>query len=345
MKKKTVKSLFILGFAGVIVGLILASLGFAAGGLDDLKKMSAPIAVHETFDGINSLDIYVEGRHTQILDSDDDKVHVKYSYFPRTQERLKVKQEGKHLSVNHLFEQGQLFQIAILEFLGETLNRAQSGDAGYLVEIYLPKQLTLEKLSLDSGGHIELKDRTIKNLGTNAYVNGTNVVIDGGYFPGGNFEKSQLKNITNKSGYMDLTLKDSSIEGATIYYNNWLKLENVTIKNSEFTSTGASFVGNKVTLENSIVAIEQASIELSDLTVKGEVKLTTQYPFIDVNLSEASRNSINLDIRTEKPIEASLQVADSLKDVTKTDLTAKRDKADNKDKLIIETSNADVTLR
>lgn len=361
MKKKTLISLFIISFATIVIGLIVALIGLNSGAMAELKTSHAPQVVERSFSGIKELDLSSEyyGVNYEVTESPDDKVHVKAYHYQGRETDLIMDHQGASLTVGKRYNDS--FRLGILEFFGERLSDHEER----LIEVALPKGMVLDRFTLSDnmGELVYLSNLHIKEAILNQYVVADKVTIDKGTIVGGEFTNSNLKNITSTWLHGRLYLNKSSLDHADITFNNWFTIEESTIKNSSFKGRHASFVGKNITLDNSTVAIDEASIELDELTVVGQVELTTGYfqedhsgpndAYYDeyqaqgiapimVKLASKSREAVNLDVTLEHS--GSLSMVSAYKDVDKTEQTAKREKKDVKDKLIIKTQHNDVHL-
>lgn len=361
MKKKTLITLFIISFATIVIGLIVALIGLSSGAIAELKTSHAPQVVERSFSGIKELDLSSDyyGVAYVVTESPDDKVHVKAYHYQGRETDLIMDHQGASLTVGKRYNES--FRLGILEFFGERLSDHEER----LIEVALPKGMVLDRFTLGNnfGGTVHLSNLHIKEAILNEYVVADQVTIDKGSLEGGEFTNSTLKNITTTWVHGHFYLTKSTLENSDITFNNWLKIEESTIKNSSFKGRHASFVGKNITLDNSTVAIDEASIELDELTVVGQVELTTGYfqedhsgpndAYYDeyqaqgiapimVKLASKSREAINLDVTLEHS--GSLSMVSAYKDVDKTEQTAKREKKDVKDKLIIKTQHNDVHL-
>lgn len=362
MKKKTLISLFIISFATIVIGLIVALIGLSSGAMAELKTSHAPQVVERSFSGIKDLDLSSEyyGVNYEVTESPDDKVHVKAYHYQGRETDLIMNHQGASLTVGKRYNES--FRLGILEFFGERLSDHEER----LIEVALPKGMVLDRFTLGEtfGGTVHLSNLHIKEAILNEYVVANQVTIDKGSLVGGEFTNSTLKNITTTWVHGHFYLTKSTLDHSDITFNNWFKIEESIIKNSSFKGPHASFVGKNITLDNSTVTIDKASIELDELTVLGQVELTTGYPAVTyggpsssyydgdhypqnmapimVKLASKSRETVNLDVTLEHS--GSLSMVSAYKDVDKTEQTAKRDKKDVKDKLIIKTQHNDVHL-
>lgn len=342
MKKNLFRRLLALGGISLIAGLILVAISLSLGSINDLKNLKKPIKVEKTFTNIKELDLVFHNKSLEVTTSPDDKIHLTYTYWKdREHSWLDVKDQDGRLTVTGSgFEETNLRLFGTLKTISEIMN-SMSGDT-YTVYLALPKGLTLDKVTLDAGYYTELKDLHIKEAKITGRISGRNLTIDKGTIEGGNFTDSKLSNVTIIN-YDYLSFHNTTVDQADITYNGDFSLVDSQIQNSVITSDAGPIFGKNSTLDQTSIETKHSAISLENLTVLGDVKLTSAEYLVDIDLAPASENSISLDLKTSDY--GALNIASALSDIDQKDQTATRQKTDNKNKLTIVNDHADIKIK
>lgn len=343
MKKNLFNRLLALGGISLIAGLILVAISLSLGSISDLKNLETPVKVEKSFDKLKELDIVLHNKSLQVVTSPDNKIHLTYTYWKhRDNTWLDVQEKDGRLSITGPEFIGEDFKLfGSLKTISEIMN-SQSHD-NYTAILALPKGLTLDKVSIDGGGFVTLDNLHIKEANILSTIIGRNVTIDkGNIIGGGDFIDSKLSNITIES-YNVLSLKNTTVDHADITFYSEFNMVDSQMKNSVIQSDAGSWTGKNSTLEQTSGTFKYSPITMDNLTVLGDVKLTTAEYLVDIDLAPASENSISLDLKTSKY--GALNIASALTDIEQKDQTATRQKTDSKNKLTIVNEHADIKLK
>lgn len=342
MKKNLFNRLLALGGISLIAGLILVTISLSLGSLSDLKNLETPVKVEKSFDKLTELSVILRNKALQVTTSPDDKIHLTYTYWKhRDNTWLDVQEKDGRLSITGPEFIGDDFKLfGSLKTISEIMN-SMSGDNS-MVYLALPKGLTLDKVTLDAGYYSELNDLHIKEAKIMQRISGNNLIIDKGTILGGDFIDSKLSNVTLEN-YDHLSFHNTTVDRADITYYGDLMLRDSHIKNSVITSDGGPITANNSTLEQTSITTKYSPMTMENLTVLGDVKLTSADYLVDIDLAPASENSISLDIKTSEY--GALNIASALTDIDQKGQTATRQKTDNKNKLTIINEHADIKLK
>lgn len=345
MKKKLIITA-ITGFVSLILGLILAGIGFFSGGIDQLNDVVKPAYKEETYKKLESL--FINGgasRSIRIIQSPDDLYHVRYHDFGNSSfTPMQVTEKEGQLTIDHVVPE---FKIdGIMQYAAEAI-AARNPD--YLeMTIEIPKGKPLKKLDtgvdglLIDGVHIQ----EIALYGSPSIINST---IDKGTINGGYsqiyVEKSTLKNLTVNSYASGIDISDSQLENTRWENYDSLDTSNITV------------IGDNVFASNGENSYPTARINLSETSQKDA--LLTAEVVIDKRKLFYYEESGMTDEEIENLLENDLHAQEQLKEfgifpediykdqkVTVTDdmqiLTI--GKNDSKNKLIITATNGTINL-
>ncbi|HEP1818294.1 TPA: DUF4097 family beta strand repeat protein [Streptococcus suis] len=259
MKKKLTIAL-IIGFVSLIVGLILAGIGFFTGGMTRLEEVAAPTEVHKTFTDLNTIKIDFIPHSVYIKESSDNNYHVTYANSDNNiQKPLKLSEKDGVLTLS---AQELKFAIeGIMQYLGERLAQ-RDVDVNY-VTIEIPKGETLNKLegytlNLYSNSTLELEDVHIKesNITGRIYMNGSQ--IDSGHIQ------------TNSFNSFESTLKNLEISGSDSMINlSGVTLENVKLENYyDLSALQISLKGNNVFTPSKTNSYNHTRLDLTEQSLQ-----------------------------------------------------------------------------
>ncbi|MFA9413661.1 MULTISPECIES: DUF4097 family beta strand repeat-containing protein [unclassified Streptococcus] len=343
MKKITLKSLFIFGFASLIIGLVMVFSSLLTGGFDQLRQLNQPVTVTKTYTDLKSIDITATNKYIDVYPSDDDKIHLTYHYWEDEENtKANLSDANGKLSLSDHGEQEEKIILQgglnVISKITNSINR-ENGK----ISLALPKGITLDELRIATHGSLFIRDAHIKSLDVPySHLDAQQLTVDKGHINNGTFYDSHLKNITSDN-YYSLHFNKTTLDGATITYNSDFSAQDSIIKNSTIKGEYAPMQLKNTTLDNSKMTFSAASISAENLTVLGDVTMTTSEYLVDISLSETSKNNIDLDLTTSEY--GQLTLDPSLKDITDNDQKATRSRAGNKNKLTIINDHADIKLR
>lgn len=286
MKKNAIIAT-ITGFICLILGLILAGIGFFSGGLTQLEAKNQPKEVTLTFQDIHSIVIDGYGSDSFFLsESPDDQVHVTY-YQLKNDFRQPTQVSEKEGILTLTSGQRDLHIEGLIRATGELLARRNLDT--HTIHIAYPKGKKLDKLS--AGGfystQLTIEKLSIKEVDLSASLTTNQVTIEKG-------------KITAPSDHVSLTdsqLKETSIIGAAgIYlYNSSLHLSQVKgyqwFHAEKLTVTGDSQLTSS--LPNSYTEISLSDKSLKELTLALTTKTNLQQlGMTDRELTEAEMREL-----------------------------------------------------
>ncbi|HEL1613423.1 TPA: DUF4097 family beta strand repeat protein [Streptococcus suis] len=238
MKKKLTLAL-IIGFVSLIVGLILAGIGFFTGGITGLVDVAAPKKIHQTYTDLNSIKVDFIPHSVYIKESSDSNYHVTYANSDNNmQSPLSLSEKDGTLTLTS--QRRELKIEGIMQFFGELL--AQRGIDVNTVTIEIPKGKTLNKLeghSIDFyyGSIFSIENVHIKEINLEGNVDFTNSQIDSGKLSSRSFHvtNSSLKNL-DISADNGGSLSETNLENVKITNYYELKTIQISLKgNNSFT--------------------------------------------------------------------------------------------------------------
>ncbi|MFI3124465.1 DUF4097 domain-containing protein [Streptococcus suis] len=345
MKKKLIITA-ITGFVSLILGLILAGIGFFSGGIDQLNNVVRPEYKEETYKQLDQLTINAGyNRPIRIIQSPDDLYHVRYHDFKNSSLMpLHVNETEGQLTIDSIVPK---FKIdGIMQYAAEGV---ATHNPDYLeLTIEIPKGKTLKKLDtsvdglLIDGVHIQ----EIALYGSPSIINST---IDKGSINGGYsqiyVEKSILKNLTVNSYTSSIHISDSQLENTRWENYDSMETSNITV------------IGDNMFTSNTENSYSIANINLSEKSQK-EALLTAEvviekkklFQFMDSGMTdEEIENLLENDYHVQEQLkEIGIFPEDVYKDqkVTGTDdkqsLTVGN--KDSKNKLTITATNGTINL-
>lgn len=342
MKKNLFTRLLAIGGISLIAGLILIAISLATGGLTELKNLQTPVQVERTYSDIKELDIQVDNKYTILSTSSDNKIHVSYRHWEHREDSwVTLDDSNGRLTIAGVMKPDNHVQLfGGLKTISEIMNSVSNDNSRLYIS--LPKDMVLDYARINTYGELSLSDLHIKEADIDSYIHADNLTIDKGRIGSGIFTKSHLKQVTAED-YHNLHFEQSTIEGADIYYNGDLTLIDSRVKNSTIKSYAGPLTGKNSTLEQTSVELDMAAIQLENLTVLGDVKLTSAEYLVDIDLAPTSENSISLDLKTSE--HGALNIASALADIEQKDQTATRTRTDNTNKLTIVNEHADIKLK
>lgn len=344
MKKITLKSLFVAGFASLIIGLVMVLTSLTTGGLDKLRQLNKPVTVTKTYTDLKSIEMTgMMEKYVTIVPSDDDRIHLTYRYW-EDDDNSKVDFSDKNGKLMMTGKQPETPSFSInggLNVISKLMN--SSVHQPDQIFLNLPKNITLETLHIDTGGSVYLEQAHIKELKVlNTFLKAHQLTVDKGVFTNGHFKNSHLKNIEMRS-YGSTSFDKTVVENADINYNGDFIATDSTFKNATIKSDYAPLTLKNSTLDNSNLSFNAAPITADNLTILGNVKMTSAEYLVDIDLSDTSQNTINLDLNTSEY--GALAINSNLTDITHNGQIATRTKEGQQNKLTIINEHADIKLR
>lgn len=289
MKKKLTMAL-IIGFVSLIVGLILAGIGFFTGGITRLEEVAAPEKIYKTYPNLESVKLESLPHYVIIKESSDKDFHLTYANSDNNlQSPLTATEKDGALT---LTSQRREFKIeGIMQFFGEALAQ-RDVDVNY-VTIEIPKGETLNKLegytlNLYSNSTLELEDVHIKeiNITGSIYMNGSQ--IDSGHIQ------------TDSFNSFESTLKNLEISGSDAMINlSGVTLENVKIEDYyDLSAIEVTFKGNNMLTPSKANSYNHTRLDLTEQSLQDiNLNINTQFDLM------ALAQTQGLHAKTEQELE------------------------------------------
>ncbi|MBY5033975.1 hypothetical protein K6V78_02615 [Streptococcus gallolyticus] len=227
MKKKLTISI-IVGFASVILGLVLAGIGFFSGGLEKLENISQPQEIHKSYANLSSLTFEYLPQSVLIQESPDNRYHVSYYNSPNNlHSSIRLNKDKDNLSLS--IRSSQIRIKGFLQVFGEVL--AERNLNSQIITIQIPKNKSLKKLKGFNGNSITIENSKIETIDFDGNINLMNSEIAGGNINGYslNIQQSKLKNLTISSPSSPNYISNSTLENVTISDYHQLDAQQVTL--------------------------------------------------------------------------------------------------------------------
>lgn len=345
MKKKLIITI-IVGFVSLIMGLILAGIGFFTGGVVRLEEVSAPEEIHKIYSDLHTINIDFIPHDVILKESRDNHYHVTYANSKNNTFSSLNLSENKGTLI--LSSQEQKFAIdGIMQFVGESL--AQHKIDVQTVTIEVPKGKMVNKLEGQNHyyGTSVIENVHIKEIDLEARLYLNNAEIDSGKITSSYFqaEQSNLKHTNISILGNNIHLIDTILD--TVNIKQYKQLDAVQV-----TLLGENAFSPEQTLAVTNLSLTDTSLQDINLDIHNQLDIRAlaehlgyQYDTIEElekavgDMSYFKKQAEHVGIFTKDKYENLPVKKDSERQI----LTV--EKKDSQNKLTIHTTNATINLR
>lgn len=315
----------------LFIGALLLGAGFAMGGIQAIKSITAPQKVSEVFTDISELrvDTY---RNIHIQSGDVQKPTVSYYKKSTFLSDIELTKEGDLLSIKNVEKEFEM--TGLIEVFGYLLNESGRTSDFREIVVTLPKDKPLEALTgwsmwmqltnltienidyqgsftgivnstISKGnlqGSISANDSKLKDVKLNLYSDysqftnssGENLVItdqSGGI----NFSNSTLKNISYSDGSTEEEIqKEAELAASSNGEDNYYGYESqVTIENVKLLGEN-HFMASAINMDINLAADSKTNVDIQ--SYRGDIQLSGRYK----DLKKVSENTGTRVSYTEK---------------------------------------------
>lgn len=344
MKKKLTIAI-IVGFSSLILGLILVGIGFFTGGVERLTEISQPEKITKSYTNLSDIRINFVPQEILVQESSDEQFHITYMKSKNNlHNALQIKQEGENVTLTSARNK---FRIqGILQTFGEILS--QEYDTSNILTIKIPKDKTLDKLTIETFSYISILNSTIDEVDLSGEVHLENVQLNSGQINGNlvTIDQSTLKNLTIYSTNSSVHLTKSQLENVSLKEYFELDASALTLKGENtFTPTEERLTVTNIDLTNQSLKDLSWNIHNS-VDKKSFASEDSFYELSESELEELYEGGSyleeqlqNVGIFTKDKYEK-LPVSS-----TKDEYSLIVDKKESKNKLTIKTTNATINIR
>ena len=320
--KKTTKTLFGIGGALCLIGILLFGIGFAGGGTKyvhatNLNTMDAHAEKNSKenhfklekteLSDFDSLDINLKDSDLNIKESPNEKSYIEYvQKTKKAKNPLSYSIKNNTLILKENGNSGASYHVSVdISFLQAILNGENIEDdtetkADYenYVTLYLPKDKLLSSAKINLG----YGDLTLKN---------------------GNF------NTTN------ITLQDGDFTADTF-----------TANNGKITLSYGDCIFKKTSLGNITLTLEDGDISVDNLNLSGKTNISLAYGDAEITLNNSTKETAGFDLTTHY---GSIDTSNLAGNKTVADdgdkNTFQSDSKDGKTNLVMDSKDGDITIK
>ncbi|HES9168944.1 Adhesin AIDA-I [Streptococcus pyogenes] len=309
--KNISRKCFMTSVVCIVLGAILLGAGYATGGLQDIKRQTAPKKVIQTFDHVTALDIDSSVSTITVETGPVQRPTVTYYTHPKFIDPIVTTVTGKTLSLSQ--KPKDVVITGGIEILGFTLNNSRQEKNYRSITITVPEKTSLNEVKGSNVPHTTLSNLTVQDMQFDGNLTLLHTKVKKATITGMlEATKSQLTNLELKADYSFSNLTDSSVENGTISLGNGqLTTKDTTLKAVNIQSLHPGGIeAERTTLENVTFTVSKSKEEEENdyydndaiftahaLTLKGTNTITGGDIDVDITLTKAK--AIAYRARTE----------------------------------------------